>query len=155
MTKIGVSSSKTAGSGGRANKANKRSSSEQHHGSSGAGGLGLRLGKRTARVAPARTVFVAAAASCDPAFAAGGEGEKPLTLSPAHEGRMASNGNGEEQEMEVDAELSPGNNGEPTHVQAAQLPASDSYYLIGLRLLHACLASRRPKSCLARAVGTN
>ena len=152
MTKIGVSSSKTAGSGGRANKANKRSSSD---GSSRAGGLGLRLGKRTARVAPARTVFVAAAESCDPAFAAGGEGEKPLTLSPAHEGRMASNGNGEEQEMEVDAELSPGNNGEPTHVQAAQLPASDSYYLIGLRLLHACLASRRPKSCLARAVGTN
>lgn len=103
MTKIGVNSSKNPGG---ANEAKRHS--KKHHSAGGQGGGGLRLVRRTARVAPARTVLVAAVVNSDPVFA---EGKKELASSdPARGGRMASNGNDDQQAVEMDAELSPGNN---------------------------------------------
>lgn len=65
----------------------------------------MRIGRRAARVAPARTVLVAAAG--DNANFAGGR--KPL--AEVREVRMASNGTGEEEEVEMETDLSPDNNG--------------------------------------------
>ena len=105
MLKIGVSSSKKAGAKGRDNEGN---SSGKHQSKRG-GGVGLGLGKRTARVAPAHTVFVAAAA--DSHLFSEGKKRSSSGGDPAPVGRMALNGNLQQQTMmDVDAELSPENN---------------------------------------------
>lgn len=105
-TKIGLGSSKKLGAKRQENEAKN---SRKHRITDG-GGVSLWPSKKTARVAPARTVFVtAAAAGDDPVFAAG----KKRSSTDDHtfgEG-MASNREDEQKQVEIDAELSPGNNG--------------------------------------------
>lgn len=105
-TKIGLGSSKKLGAKRQENEAKN---SRKHRITDG-GGVSLWPSKKTARVAPARTVFVTAAAGDDPVFAAG----KKRSSTDDHSFRegMASNREDEQKgQVEIDAELSPGNNG--------------------------------------------
>lgn len=106
MTKIGLGSSKKLGAKRQENEAK---ASRKHRIRDG-GGVSLWPSKRIARIAPARAVFVTAAADDDPVFAA--EKKQSPTRDPACLEEMASNEEEEQKaEMEMDAELSPGNNG--------------------------------------------
>ena len=102
--KIGVSSSKRRVAGGQVGEA-KNSRSSNGDGERRVVGPWLRFGKRTARVAPAQTVFVGTAANS-------GFGAAKKRRSLALEERMALNRSDDEKQGVVDAELSPENNGE-------------------------------------------
>lgn len=110
--KIGVGSSKKARAAkGRAKEAeNHLSKKEKRQG--GSSRVRLSIGKRTARVAPVRTIFVAGAA--DDESGKESPGKCWTTVDPVLWKGMASNGIDEEEQQDmglVDAELSPGNNG--------------------------------------------
>lgn len=106
MAKIGLGSSKKLGAKRQENEAKDSKKDRIRDG----GGVSLWPSKRIARVAPARTVFVTAAADNDPVFATGKK--RSPTRDHACLEEMASNEEEEQKaEMEMDAELSPGNNG--------------------------------------------